>query len=179
MLRVFASLRHTATPTATGGSTTSTIHLNSLLLPAIVLVFLVLVVAYSAVRANSNITPPSVAESNSDAAVNAAITVATPPVNTDPEPTSPPAADNNNVSINATSLGGESTVKVEVNGQEVPVQQQGITHQTITQNGSQTTIDVNAQNGQSTMSATTTNGAHNSSWYSYGFHSSTVTGNNN
>jgi len=78
----------------------------------------------------------------------------------------------NSITTRTTVENGQASVQMEVNGEEVPVSQNGASHHTITTDNGQTTIDVNVQNGQngqngysssfsstnSTSSSTTVNG---------------------
>lgn len=88
-------------------------------------------------------------------------------------PTQTNNADTQSINTEMRVENGQAEVSVEVNGEQVPVRNEGSTHRTIIQDGSQTTVDVNIQNGQSNTT-TTTHGTANSSSYSSNFQSQTV-----
>lgn len=77
-------------------------------------------------------------------------------------------AGGNSVTTRTVIENGQASVQMEVNGEEVPVNQNGATQRTINTGDGQTNINVNVSNGQSTgfsssFNSTTTNSTLNSS----------------
>ena len=84
-------------------------------------------------------------------------------------------ASGNTVTTRTVIDNGQASVQMEVNGEEVPVDQNGATNHTVTQNGGQTNINVNVQNGQSGATSSTFNSnSSNSSLNSSSFQSQSV-----
>lgn len=70
---------------------------------------------------------------------------------------SPHGSDIRLESKSESSNGGDSTVDVTVNGQAVPVPNNGSVHKRMTTNGSETIVDVNINNGAGSNGSSTTN----------------------
>lgn len=77
------------------------------------------------------------------------------------------------VNTKATIDNGQANVKVEVNGQELPVSPNESVHRTVTNNGTTTTIDIQTNAIQSGDAAQSF-GSNNTSSFSTSFQSSTV-----
>lgn len=69
----------------------------------------------------------------------------------------------NTVTTRTTVENGQASVQMEVNDEEVPINQNGTTQRTITDDNGQTNINVNVQNGQSTGSGFSSSFTSNSS----------------
>jgi len=83
----------------------------------------------------------------------------------------------NSVTTQTTIGNGASDVKLNVNGQDIPMPQSSSSTQIISDNGNTTSIDVSINNGQTTT--TTTGSASNySTSFSTSFQSQTISGNN-
>ena len=59
---------------------------------------------------------------------------------------------------------GQAETKVEVNGQEIPINSEGTTHTTISSDGSQTTVDVNIQSNSADTNAFVDSNSNSSSF---------------
>jgi len=83
----------------------------------------------------------------------------------------------NSVTTQTAIDNGQANVKVQVNGEDIPVPQSGSSSQTIESDGSRTNIDVSINNGQA---STTTSGSstNTSTSFSTSFQSLTISGNN-
>lgn len=71
------------------------------------------------------------------------------------------------VSTEATVIDGKPRVEVEVNGEKIPVSQQGTSQHIVHGDGTNTVVDINIHGGQVSTSSTTTNASTNSSVQSF------------
>lgn len=120
-------------------------------------------------------------ESPAQSELNASYSQSSDTEDAPPAPEEPSSTVANNETTNTVTTqtaidNGKAKVSVQINGQDVPIPQEGSSSQTVTSNGNKTNIDVSINNGQSNTS-TSTYGT-NSSSFSTSFQSLTISGNN-
>lgn len=169
MQKAFAQFGSRTATSNHGVSTARNIQYHAYHMPVIALAFLlVIIVSIVAARAIQSVqrdnTPVTQALTNTpkeEGAQSEALVAAEPQASS--------------VTTEAKVENGQASVSMTVNGQEVSIPQQGSTHQTISNNGATTTIDVqtnSVQSGNTNQSSFTHN---NTSSFSTSFQS--VTGN--
>lgn len=156
-----------------GAKTGNTFTMSNISRPVTVLAFLIAVVLSVLVIRNTQTSSSQSSELQQDTIdqVAPAETKQSDAVQSSETPASAPGEQSINTEMRVEN--GQTDVNVEVNGQQVPINDEGTTHQTITQDGSQTTVDVNIQNGQ-TNAVVNTDGNNNSSSFTSSFQSQTV-----
>lgn len=186
MRTVFQRRQKTTLATSNGSSSSRNSLVRTITTPATMLAFLLAIVMSVLVikggqalqSQSSDYTPEAAVDSQSGATEQSKV------VNDDTSSESTPSDESatsnvgsgvNSVTTRTVIENGQASVEMEVNGQEVPVNQNGSSHHSINHNDGQTDINVNVQNGQSGASSSTfTSNSSSSSLNSSSFQSQSV-----
>lgn len=157
MRRIFQRSRKYTTATQNGSDSSSAIF-NRFITPATTLAFLIaILLSVFAIKSSQSMqsqspgyTTEAVVDSQTGATEENKVEIDV----TGSESTQGLSRSSSETSISTYSRidNGVGSVSVEVNGQEVPIDQNSNTHQVIENDSSRTTIDVNLQNNQSSSS---------------------------
>jgi hypothetical protein len=158
MRRIFQRSQKSTTATQNGSDSSSAI-VNRFISPATVLAFLIAILLSIFVIKGSQSLQSQSADYQTETAVDSQ-TGATEQSTVEIDVTGSESTQGLSRSSSETTISTDSSidngvgsVTVEVNGQEVPVDQNSVTHQVIQNDSSRTTIDVNLQNNQSSSSS--------------------------
>ena len=158
MRRIFQRIQNYATTTPNGSSSPSVIF-KRIISPATTLAFLIAILLSVFVIKSSQSMQSQSPDYTTEAVVDSQ-TGATEQNTVEIDVTGSESTQGSSRSSTETSISthssieeGVGSVSVEVNGQEVPIDQNSTSHQVIQNDTSRTTIDVNLQNNQSSSSS--------------------------